>query len=121
VRAVVIALNDQSEDVRFWASKVLSQIGPKAIKVLTDVLSDGTDPNLTPHIISALLSMSHPDAVPAVTKFLEDNDDYRIESVFASVPEINSKDVVSTILGLLTTPKNVLQYGFQSCLPRLSL
>lgn len=105
VRAVVIALNDQSEDVRFWASKVLSQIGPKAIKVLTDVLSDGTDPNLTPHIISALLSMSHPDAVPAVTKFLEDNDDYRIESVFASVPEINSKDVVSTILGLLTHPE----------------
>lgn len=104
VSALVVALNNPSDDVKYWANKVLTQIGPRAIKILTEIMDDGTDPSLIPHIISALLSMSSPEAVPAVIKFIEENDDYKVESIFSSVPEIKSKDVANTILGLLTHP-----------------
>lgn len=104
VKAVVIALNDSSSDVRFWSERVLAQIGPKAIKILTDLLVTGTDIALMPHIVSALLSTDQADAIPAVTKFIENNDDYRLESIFNSAPPITSKDVVNTILNLLSHP-----------------
>jgi len=104
VSAIVRALNDPSDDVQFWSRKALLMIGPKAVITLKNILEDGTEPNLMPHIVSALLSMNHPDAVPAVTKFLENSDELRIQTVFASVPEISSKDVVNTILNLLTHP-----------------
>ncbi len=104
VTSIVKVLNDPSEDIRFWARKSLIMIGPKAVKVLIDIMENGTEPGLLPHIVSALLSMNNPEAVPAVIKFLEDNDEYRIESVFSSVPAITSKDVVNTILNLLTHP-----------------
>lgn len=105
VTAIVKALNAPSEDIRFWAKKSLIMIGPKAVKVLIDIMEDGTEPGLLPHIVSALLSMNNPEAVPAVIKFLESSDEFRIENVFSSIPEITSKDVVTTILNLLTHPE----------------
>ncbi len=104
VSAIVRALNDPSDDVQFWSRKALLMIGPRAVITLKQILDDGTEPGLMPHIVSALLSMNHPDAVPAVIKFLENSDEYRIQSVFSSIPEISSKDVVNTILNLLTHP-----------------
>ncbi|MDN5278010.1 MAG: adenylate cyclase [Clostridiales bacterium] len=104
VPAIVKALNSTSEDVKFWSRKALLMIGPRAVVILKKILEEGNDPGLMPHIVSALLSMNHADAVPAVLKFLETNDDYRIQSVFESIPEITSKDVINTILNLLTHP-----------------
>lgn len=104
VAAIVRALNHASDDVQFWSKKALLMIGPKAVAILKKILDDNTDPGLVPHIVSALLSMEHPEAVPAVIKFLETSDEMRIESVFASIPSISSKDVVNTILNLLTHP-----------------
>ena len=105
VTSIVKVLNDQSEDIRFWARKSLILIGPKAVKVLIDIMENGTEPSLLPHIVSALLSMNNPEAVPAVIKFLENSDEFRIESVFSSIPAITSKDVVNTVLNLLTHPE----------------
>ncbi|MDD3148058.1 MAG: HEAT repeat domain-containing protein [Candidatus Riflebacteria bacterium] len=105
VSAIVRALNDPSDDVQFWSRKALLMIGPRAVVILKNILDEGTEPSLMPHIVAALLSMNHPDAVPAVTKFLENSDEYRIQSVFASVPDITSKDVVNTVLNLLTHPE----------------
>ncbi|NCB37461.1 MAG: hypothetical protein EOM80_01720 [Erysipelotrichia bacterium] len=105
VAAVVKALNDPSDDIRFWSRKALLKIGPKAVAILTRILDEATEPSLMPDIVSALLSMNHPDAVPAVIKFLENNDELKIQSVFSSIPSISSKDVVSTILNLLTHPE----------------
>ncbi|HNX76635.1 MAG TPA: HEAT repeat domain-containing protein [Candidatus Rifleibacterium sp.] len=105
VSAIVKALNDPSDDVQFWSRKALLMIGPRAVIILKQILDDGTEPNLMPHIVSALLSMNHPDAVPAVIKFLENSDELRIQTVFTSIPEISSKDVVNTILNLLTHPE----------------
>ncbi|MBU1109531.1 MAG: HEAT repeat domain-containing protein [Candidatus Riflebacteria bacterium] len=102
VTAIVRALNDTSEDVQFWSRKALTMIGPKAVLTLKTILEENTDPSLMPHIVSALLSMNHPEAVPAVIRFLETSDEYRIQSVLSSVPSITSKDVVNTILNLLT-------------------
>ncbi|GAB4274821.1 MAG: hypothetical protein Kow0029_15430 [Candidatus Rifleibacteriota bacterium] len=104
VPAIVKALNSHSDDIRFWSRKALLMIGPKAVITLKDILEEGSDPDLMPHIVSALLSMNHADAVPAVLKFLENSDEYRIQSVFENIPEITSKDVVNTILNLLTHP-----------------
>ena len=104
VTSIVRVLNDPSEDIRFWARKSLVMIGPKAVKVLIQIMDDGTEPALIPYIVSALLSMNHPEAVPAVIKFLENSDEYRIENVFTSMPEVTSKDVVNTVLNLLTHP-----------------
>lgn len=105
VSAIVPALNNSSDDVRFWSRKALLTIGPQAVVALKKILEEGTNPSLMPHIVSALLSMNHSDAVPAVIKFLEISDDMRIKSVFESIPPITSKDVVSTILNLLTHPE----------------
>lgn len=105
VGSIVRALNDPSDDIQFWSRKALLMIGPKAVITLKKILDEGTDPGLMPHIVSALLSMNHPDAVPAVTKFLENSDEFRIQAVFTSVPEITSKEVVNTILNLLTHPE----------------
>lgn len=104
VPALVTALNDSSDDVCFWSRKALLAIGPQAVIALKKMLEEGTNPSLMPHIVSALLSMNHPDAIPAVIKFLEISDEMRIKSVFDSIPSITSKDVVSTILNLLTHP-----------------
>ncbi len=105
VTSIVRALNDNSDDIQFWSRKALVMIGPKAVITLKNILEENTDPGLIPHIVSALLSMNHPEAVPAVTKFLETSDEYRIESVMSSVPSITSKDVVNTVLNLLTHPE----------------
>ena len=105
VSAIVTALNSSSDDVQYWSRKALLSIGPKAVDVLTNILAQGNDPILMPHIVAALLSMNHADAVPAVLKFLETNDDLRIQSVFEDIPEITSKDVINTILNLLTHPE----------------
>jgi class 3 adenylate cyclase len=105
VPAIVKALNAPSDDVRFWSRKALLMIGPRAVSVLTRILADGSEPSLMPHIVSALLSMNHADAVPAVLKFLENSDDSRISAVFENVPAITSKEVVNTILNLLTHPE----------------
>lgn len=105
VSAIVRALNNPSDDVQFWSKKALLMIGPKAVAILKRILEENTDPGLMPHIVSALLSMEHPDAVPAVIKFLETSDELRIQTVFASIPHISSKDVVNTILNLLTHPE----------------
>ena len=102
VAAIVQALNDPSDDIQFWSRKALLMIGPKAVLTLKQILDDGTEPGLMPHIVSALLSMNHPDAVPAVIKFIETSDDLRIESIFASIPDDTSKDVVNTILKMKT-------------------
>ncbi|MEW6709137.1 MAG: HEAT repeat domain-containing protein [Candidatus Riflebacteria bacterium] len=111
VPAIVKALNSVSEDVQFWSRKALLMIGPRAVITLRDILEEGNDPGLMPHIVSALLSMNHADAVPAVLKFLETSDEYRIQSVFENIPEITSKDVVTTILNLLTHPdENVVKW-----------
>lgn len=104
VTAIVKALNDTSDDIRFWSRKALIKIGPRAVIALKTILEENTDPAIMPHIVSALLSMNHPEAVPAVIKFLETNDEYRIQAVLSSVPGIISKDVVNTILNLLTHP-----------------
>lgn len=104
VSSIVKALNDPSDDIRFWARKSLVLIGPKAVSTLIRIMEDGTEAALIPHIVSALLSMNNPEAVPAVIKFLENSDEYRIESVFSSMPEVTSKDVVNTVLNLLTHP-----------------
>jgi HEAT repeat protein/class 3 adenylate cyclase len=120
VKAVVIALNDVSSDVRFWSEKILAQIGPKAIKILTDLLVTGTDINLMPHIVSALLSTDQADAIPAVTKFIENNDDYRLESIFNSAPPISSKDVVNTILNLLSHPDERVATWLSKLLHKIS-
>ncbi|PKL48332.1 MAG: hypothetical protein CVV42_10175, partial [Candidatus Riflebacteria bacterium HGW-Riflebacteria-2] len=104
VTSIVRALNAHSDDIQFWSRKVLVMIGPKAVITLKNILEENTDPGLIPHIVAALLSMNHPEAVPAVTRFLETSDDYRIEMVMASVPSITSKEVVNTILNLLTHP-----------------
>lgn len=106
VASIVQALNDPSDDIQFWARKALLMIGPRAVVTLKQILDDGTEPVLMPHIVSALLSMNHPDAVPAVIKFIESSDDLRIGSVFSSVPDVSSKDVVNTILNLLNHPDN---------------
>lgn len=105
VTAIVKALNDSSDDIQFWSRKALVMIGPKAVITLKTILEENTDPGIMPHIISALLSMNHPEAVPAVTRFLETSDEFRIEAVMSSVPSISSKDVVNTILNLLTHPE----------------
>jgi len=111
VPAIVKALNSSSEDVQFWSRKALLMIGPRAVVTLRRILEDGNEPGLMPHIVSALLSMNHADAVPAVLKFLETSDDYRIQGVFEDIPEITSKDVVTTILNLLTHPdENVVKW-----------
>lgn len=99
---IVRALNDENDDVRFWSRKALLKIGSDAVSVLKEILEAGTSPELTPHIVSALLSMDDPEAVPAVTKFIETSDEMKIESVFESVPKITSKNVISTILNLLS-------------------
>ncbi|KAF1080592.1 MAG: hypothetical protein GQF41_3002 [Candidatus Rifleibacterium amylolyticum] len=104
VTSIVKALNDHSDDIQFWSRKALAMIGPRAVITLKQILEENTEPGLIPHIVSALLSMNHPEAVPAVTRFLESSDDYRIEAVMSSVPSITSKDVVNTILNLLTHP-----------------
>jgi HEAT repeat protein/class 3 adenylate cyclase len=104
VPAIVKALNSSSDDIRFWSRKALLKIGPRAVLILKKILEEGNNPDLMPHIVSALLSMNHADAVPAVLKFLENSDEYRIESVFENIPEVTSKDVVNTILNLLTHP-----------------
>ena len=111
VPAIVKALNSPSDDVQFWSRKALLMIGPRAVIALKKILEEGNEPALMPHIVSALLSMNHADAVPAVLKFLETNDEYRIQSVFENVPEITSKEVVNTILNLLTHPEeNVVKW-----------
>lgn len=111
VPAIVKALNSSSDDVQFWSRKALLMIGPKAVVTLRHILESGSEPGLMPHIVSALLSMNHADAVPAVLKFLETSDEYRIQSVFENIPEITSKDVVNTILNLLTHPdENVVKW-----------
>jgi class 3 adenylate cyclase len=104
VTSIVRALTDNSDDIQFWSRKALVMIGPKAVITLKTILEENTDPSLMPHIVSALLSMNHPEAVPAVIRFLETTDEYRIQAVLASVPSITSKDVVNTILNLLTHP-----------------
>lgn len=111
VPAIVKALNSASEDVQFWSRKALLLIGPKAVITLKKILEEGNEPALMPHIVSALLSMNHAEAVPAVLKFLETSDEYRIQGVFENIPEITSKDVVTTILNLLTHPdENVVRW-----------
>ena len=105
VPAIVKALNMPSEDIRFWARKSLVTIGSKAVRVLVQIMEDGTQPQLVPYIVSSLLSMNNSEAIPAVIKFLQDSDDYRIENVFKAIPEINSKDVVNTVLNLLSHPE----------------
>ncbi len=104
VGPIVKALNDPSDDIQFWSRKALVMIGPKAVEVLKQILQENADPSIMPHIVSALLSMDHPEAVPAVIKFLETSDESRIENVFASIPSIRSRDVVNTIMNLLTHP-----------------
>jgi HEAT repeat protein/class 3 adenylate cyclase len=104
VPAIVKALNSSSDDIRFWARKALLMIGPRAVEILTQILGSNSEPGLMPHIVSALLSMNHADAVPAVLKFLENNDDLSIGAVFENIPNISSRDVVNTILNLLTHP-----------------
>ncbi len=120
VTSIVKVLNDPSEDIRFWAKKSLIMIGPKAVKVLINIMEDGTEPNLLPHIVSALLSMNNPEAVPAVIKFLENSDEYRIENVFSSIPEVTSKDVVTTVLNLLTHPEEKVAKWLSELLKKAS-
>ena len=105
VSSIVKALNSNSDDIRYWARRTLVLIGPKAVSTLIHIMEDGTEAGLIPHIVSALLSMNNPEAVPAVIKFLENNDEYRIEAVFSSIPSVTSKDVVNTVLNLLTHPE----------------
>ncbi|NLI79965.1 MAG: hypothetical protein GX442_26405 [Candidatus Riflebacteria bacterium] len=104
VAAVVTVLNSPSDDVQFWSRRVLLSMGPTAVASLTKILEEGTDGALIPHIIGALLAMDHADAVPAVLKFLQENDDNRIQSIFQSIQEIGSREVVETILNLISHP-----------------
>ncbi|RCK78303.1 MAG: Adenylate cyclase [Candidatus Ozemobacter sibiricus] len=104
VSAVVTVLNSPNEDVQFWSRRVLLGMGPAAVAALTEILDLGTDGALIPHIIAALLAMDHADAVPAVLKFLQANDDNRIQSIFQGIKEISSREVVETILNLISHP-----------------
>ncbi|HOY68655.1 MAG TPA: HEAT repeat domain-containing protein [Candidatus Ozemobacteraceae bacterium] len=104
VPAVVRVLNSPSEDIQYWARRVLLSLGPSAVTVLTGILDEGTDGSLIPHIISALLAMDNADAVPAVVKFLQKSDDNRIDSVFSGIGEIASREVVDNLLNLMTHP-----------------
>lgn len=120
VPAIVQALNAPSDDVKFWSRKALLMIGPRAVIALKNILEEGNEPVLMPHIVSALLSMNHPDAVPAVLKFLENSDDYRIQTVFENIPEITSKDVVNTVLNLLTHPEERVVKWLSQLLQKVS-
>ncbi len=102
VPAIVKALNNHSEDIQFWSRRALLNIGPRAVAILTEILQNNSEPGLVPHIVAALLSMDHSDAVPAVLKFIENNDDLRVQSIFENIPAIRSKDVINTILNLLS-------------------
>ncbi len=104
VSHVVRVLNNPSEDIQFWSRRVLLSMGPAAVSALTQILEEGTDASIIPHIISALLAMDHSDAVPAVIRFLEKSDDNRISSVFEGIREIASREVVDTILNLFGHP-----------------
>ncbi|MBP7634404.1 HEAT repeat domain-containing protein [Candidatus Ozemobacteraceae bacterium] len=104
VPAVVRMLNAPSEDIQYWSKRILLSMGPAAVTVLTSVLEEGTDGSLIPHIIAALLAMNSAEAVPAVTRFLQQSDDNRVNSVFAGIGEITSREVVENILNLLTHP-----------------
>lgn len=105
VPGVVRMLNSPSEDIQYWSKRVLHAMGPTAVTILTNILQEGTDGSLIPHIISALLSMNSGDAVPAVTKFLQQSDDNRVRSVFSGIGEIASREVVDNILNLMTHPE----------------
>ncbi len=108
---VVRLLNAPNEDVRFWSKRVLLALGGKAVASLTAFLEDGSDPSLAPHIVAALLSMDHADAVPAVVKYIGENDDSRVLSVFESIAEISSREIVDTLMNLLVHPdKRVVQW-----------
>ncbi|HNW36805.1 MAG TPA: HEAT repeat domain-containing protein, partial [Candidatus Ozemobacteraceae bacterium] len=104
VPAVVRVLNSSSEDVQYWSRRVLLAMGPAAVTVLTNILDEGTDGSLIPHILSALLAMDSAEAVPAVIMFLQKNDDSRIESVFAGIGDISSREVVDNLLNLMSHP-----------------
>jgi len=104
VGAVVKVLNSPSEDVQFWARKVLLSMGGNAIKTLREILEEGSNLPLIPHIIAALLAMDHPEAVPAVLGFIENHDDLQIQSVFEAISEISSREVVENLLNLLSHP-----------------
>jgi class 3 adenylate cyclase/HEAT repeat protein len=104
VGAVIRVLNSHSDDVQFWARRILLSMGKAAVDSLTRVLDDGSDLALIPHVISALLAMSHADAVPAVIHFLEKNDDSQVQTVFQSIEEIASREVLETIMNLLNHP-----------------
>ncbi|OQA08263.1 MAG: Adenylate cyclase 1 [bacterium ADurb.Bin374] len=105
VPAVVRMLNAPSEDIQYWSKRILLLMGPAAVTVLTTILEEGTDGSLIPHIIAALLAMNSAEAVPAVTRFLQQSDDNRVNSVFAGIGEITSREVVENILNLLTHPE----------------
>ena len=119
VSAVVTVLNSPSDDVQFWAKRILLGMGPTAVSSLAEILKDGTDGALIPHIIAALLAMDHADSVPAVVKFLEINDDNRIQSVFRGILEISSREVVETILNLISHPDERIAQWLSTLLGRV--
>jgi len=104
VSAIVRVLNAPSEDVQYWSKRILLSMGPSAVTALTKILDEGTDGSLIPHIISALLAMNDANAVPAVLRFLEKNDDNRIRSVLNGITEIISREIIDTILNLINHP-----------------
>ncbi|MBI3039808.1 hypothetical protein HYY75_12315 [bacterium] len=104
VPGIVRVLNHESDDVQYWAKRVLFSMGNVAVDSLTQILEHGSDPSLVPHLISALLSVDHPEAVPVVLRFLQNNDDNRILFIIDGIQEITSREVINNILNLINHP-----------------
>jgi len=119
IRLMIPGLNDINPAVRTKAVNAITNVGPKGVDVLLQLLPEQTSPFARAGIAEVLGNIGDKRAMPALLMMLKDDDDRVVTCAIMAISQFNDPDTIDHLVAVLKHPEESVRTHAIAALQKL--
>ena len=109
IRLMIPGLNDINPAVRTKAVSAITNVGPKGINEILELLPEQKSPYTRASIAEVLGNLGDKRGLPALLYMLKDDDDRVVSNAITAVSQFNDPETIDPLVSLLRHPEDAVR------------